>query len=118
MYCHDVTFGTSNNNNYKPEFYYNTDIEAMLESNPNTFVDKFDTYIKFTELPNETYKNININNIINGTNNNNYKRLYDYEDIENINILEYLSNFSINVDNDDNLNDLINEFKIENNTIL
>jgi hypothetical protein len=108
----------SNNNNYKPEFYYNTDIEAMLESNPNTFVDKFDTYIKFTELPNETYKNININNIINGTNNNNYKRLYDYEDIENINILEYLSNFSINVDNNDNLNDLINEFKIENNTIL
>lgn len=91
--------------------YYNTDIEAMLISNPNTFINNFDTYIKFDIIP-ETgkYKKLDINKIINGHNNNNNKRLFDYKYIENINILNYLSNFSIN-DNENNLiNDLINEF--------
>lgn len=122
IFCNALLLFIDNNNNF---MYFtnntnnNTDIEAMLESNPNTFVNKFDTYVNYINLPNnEPYVNLNINNIINGNNNNNYKRLYDYENIENINILEYLSNFTLNVDNNSNLMDLLNEFKIENNTIL
>lgn len=99
---------------------YNTDIEAMLTSDPNIFVNNFDSYIEYNELPNDNYVQLNINNILNGNNNNNYKRLYDYANIEEINILEYLLNYSpitykpVNI----HLNNLINEFKIENNMSL
>jgi hypothetical protein len=109
----NFVYFTNNTTKDNPELYYNTDIEAMLESNINTFVTNFDTYVKYIELyNNDTFINLNINNIINGTNNNNFKRLYDYENIENINILEYLSNFTINIKNNDDLMDLIDEFKI------
>lgn len=98
------------------QLYYNTDIEAMLISNPSIFVKNFDSYVDYIKLPNEEYINLDVNNIIYGINNNNYKRIYDYDNIENINILEYLSNFSSNTEKSDNkpLNDLLNEFKIEN----
>lgn len=99
---------------------YNTDIEAMLTSNPNAFVNDFDSYIEYNNLPEDKYVKLNVNNILNGNNNNNYKRLYDCANIEEINILEYLSNYSpitykpVNI----HLNNLINEFKIENNMSL
>jgi hypothetical protein len=91
---------------------YNTDIEAMLISDPNIFVNNFDLYTKYNELPNDNYVKLNINNILYGNNNNNYKRLYDYINIENINILEYLSNYSPTKSESVNIhvNNLINEF--------
>ena len=109
----NFVYFTNNTTKDNPKLYYNTDIEAMLESNPNTFVTNFDTYVKYIELSdNDPFINLNINNIINGKNNNNYKRIYDYDNIENINILEYLYNFTINIENNNNFADLIDEFKI------
>lgn len=107
----DNEFKYFKNANIDNNTHYNTDIEAMLISNPNTFVENFDNYIKFDNIPDiDIYIQLNVNNIINGINNNNYKRIYDYEYIENIDILYYLSNFSINNNENDLINNLINEF--------
>lgn len=93
----------------------NTDIEAMLECNPNDFVDKFDTFVSYHEFIDiNQYFMLNMKNINEGIADINFTNYTSTANIEDFDLFAYLFNFKLQTtrETDKNLKELITEFSI------
>lgn len=92
----------------------NTDIEAMLECNPNNFIDKFDSYVLYYELSDiNQYFMLNMKTINDGITDVNIN-FANYNNIEDFDLFAYLFNFKLQTtrESDKNLKELMKEFSI------